>query len=134
MENSKFARPDSIIISFMTMRKIIGFLAVLLVPIVVLGSLLLGHTNEIKISVSAYYYSNMRDAMIGIICGIALFLFSYHGYSWQDALCSKLAGFFALCIAFFPTSATHDKGDIISILHYITSGVFFAILSFMSIQ
>jgi heme A synthase len=43
-----------------------------------------------------------------------------------------LAGLFALGIAFFPTSQSNDKSDIVSILHYTTSAIFFVILSFMS--
>ncbi|MET0395100.1 MAG: DUF998 domain-containing protein, partial [Chitinophagaceae bacterium] len=57
----------------------------------------------------------------------------YHGYKWYDSLSSKAAGIFALGIAFFPTSETSDKDDIISKLHYITAGCFFVVLSFMSI-
>ena len=125
--------PESIIISYLTMRKVIGFLGILLVPVLIIGSLLLDHTKEIKVSVSAYYYSHMRNVLVGVLCCISLFLFSYHGYSWKDSLASKLAGLFALGIAFFPTSETNDKHDPISILHYITAGIFFVILSYMSI-
>ena len=75
----------------------------------------------------------MRDELVGIICGVALFLLTYHGYTKRDSLASKLAGLFALGIAFFPTSATNDKADIVSKLHYITAGIFFVILSYMSI-
>lgn len=125
--------PDSVIISFLTLRKIVGLLGVSLVPVLVLGSFILDDTNHVQISVSAYYYTSMRNALVGIACGISLFLLSYHGYTWKDSLASKLAGLFELGIAFFPTSATNDKSDILSTLHYLTSGVFFAILSYMSI-
>src|SRR4051812_49263880 len=110
--------PDSLIISYMTLRKLVGLLSIGLIPILILGSFILDHTTKVQISVSAYYHTSMRDELEGIICGIALFLFSYHGYSRQDSLASKSAGFFALCIAFLPTSASADKTDIISILHY----------------
>ena len=125
--------PESIIISYLTMRRIIGFLGILLVPVLIIGSLLLDHTNEIKVSVSAYYYSHTRNVLVGTLCCISLFLFSYHGYSWKDSAASKLAGFFVLGIAFFPTSETNDKHDPISILHYVTAGIFFSILSYTSI-
>jgi hypothetical protein len=124
---------DTLVISYLTLRKCVGILGILLVPILIVGSFILDHTNVIQISVSAYYYTHMRNALVGTLCGISMFLFSYNGYSRQDAIASKLAGFFALCIAFIPTSNTTAKGDIMSILHYITSGIFFAILSYMSI-
>ncbi|MBE7174155.1 MAG: DUF998 domain-containing protein [Williamsia sp.] len=127
------ADPDSLIISYLTLRKVVGLLGVSLVPVMVLGSFLFDRTTYIQISVSAYYYTDMRNPMIGILCGIAMFLLSYHGYKWYDSLASKLAGVFALCIAFFPTSDTSSKEDIISKLHYLTAGLFFAILAGMSI-
>ena len=51
-----------------------------------------------------------------------MFLLAYRRYSKRDSIISKLAGFFAVCIAFFPTSATDDKSDPISIVHYVTAG------------
>jgi hypothetical protein len=125
--------PDSVIISYMTLRKIVGLLGISLPFVLVFGSFILDPTKQLQISVSAYYYTNMRDALVGIVCGVSLFLLAYHGYEWQDSLASKLAGLFALGIAFFPTSATHDKSDMISKLHYITAGIFFVLLSYMSI-
>lgn len=122
----------SLIISYFTLRKTIGFLAFFLPPALVLGSFILDHTRYIQVSMSAYYYTGVRNLLVGVVCGISLFLFCYHGYKWYDSLASKLAGLFALGIAFFPTSATNDKTDIISILHYVTSGIFLVILALMS--
>jgi hypothetical protein len=127
------ANPNNLIISYITLRKIIGWMGITLVPILVLGSFWLDHTSQIQVSVSAYYYTHMRNALVGIICGISLFLLSYHGYSWKDSLASKLAGIFSLGIAFFPTSETNNAKDIISTLHFITSGIFFIILAYMSL-
>ncbi|MCF6133535.1 hypothetical protein [Flavobacterium wongokense] len=134
MLNFKLKDPDSITITYMTMRKIIGFLAFLLVPTLVLGAFITDHSFVIRGSVSAYYYSGMRNALVGVICGISLFLVSYHGYTAKDSIASKFAGIFALGIAFFPTSEREVKNDIISIIHYITAGLFFCTLSYMSIK
>src|SRR5690242_7572757 len=123
--------PDSLVISYLTLRKMVGLLGISLIPVLVLGSFIFDHTNQIQVSVSAYYHTHMRNALVGIVCGISLFLLSYNGYTKLDAIASKLAGVFALGIAFLPTSTGDDKSDIISKLHYITSGIFFAILAFM---
>jgi hypothetical protein len=137
--NSGFANPlqkplpNNMIISYLTLRKAVGWLGVSLVPILVLGTFLIDHKTQIKTSASAYYYSSMRDEMTGIICGISLFLISYHGYDWLDSLASKLSGLFALGIAFFPTSSTNDKCDVISIIHYLSAAAFFITLSIISI-
>lgn len=128
----QLTNPDHLIISYFTLRKTIGFLAFLLAPALVFGSFILDHTKYIQVSMSAYYHTGVRNLLVGVVCGISLFLFCYHGYKWYDSLLSKLAGLFALGIAFFPTSPTNDKSDIISILHYVTSGIFLLILAFMS--
>lgn len=120
-------------ITYFTLRKIIGFLGFFLAPALVLGSFIIDHTWYIQVSMSAYYHTGMRNLLVGVICGISLFLFSYHGHKWYDSLASKLAGLFGLGIAFFPTSETNDKSDIISTLHYLTSAVFFVILALMSL-
>src|ERR1700741_510685 len=96
-------------ITYFTLRKIIGLLAFFLAPVLVFGTFILDHTHEVKVSMSAYYYTSMRNLFVGVICGISLFLFSYHGYKWYDSLASKSAGLFGLGIAFFRTSATNDK-------------------------
>jgi uncharacterized membrane protein len=119
-------------ITYITLRKIIGFLAFFLAPVLVFGTFILDHTHEVKVSMSAYYWTSMRNLFVGVICGISLFLFSYHGYKWYDSLASKLAGLFGLGIAFFRTSPSDDKTDILSILHYVTSGIFLVILALMS--
>jgi len=129
----KSSAPDSLIISYMTLRKLVGLLGISLVPVLVLGSLILDHPKYIQVSVSAYYHTRMGNALVGIVCGISLFLLSYNGYTRRDSIVSKLAGLFALGIAFFPTSAIDVKDDIFSKLHYLTSGIFFGLLSYMSI-
>lgn len=122
-----------LIISYLTLRKWVGFLGIALAPVLVIGSLLLDRPRQILVSISAYYYSGMRNEMEGVLCGISMFLLAYRGYSRRDSIVSKLAGLFALCIAFFPTSESDDKGDLISKVHYITAGIFFALLAYMSI-
>jgi hypothetical protein len=126
------------IISYLTLRKTVGFLGVSLVPVMVIGSLILDHLigNQpatIQTSVSAYYYTSMRNELEGIIFGIGMFLLCYHGYDRQDSIISKLAGLFGLCIALFPTSASTVKDDVVSKIHYITAGVFFALLAYTSL-
>ena len=121
------------IISYMTLRKILGLLGVSLVPVMIIGSVAIDHLNTVEVSVSAYYYTSMRNGLVGILCGMSLFLLSYHGNERIDSIASKLAGVFALGIAFFPTSPTGEKDDLVSIIHYVTSGIYFAILSYMSV-
>jgi hypothetical protein len=126
------------IISYLTLRKTIGVLGISLVPVLVIGSYLIDHLINgqpatIQTSVSAYYYTGMRNELEGILFGIGMFLLCYDGYDRQDSIVSKLAGLFGLCIALFPTSSTPEKGDIISVIHYVTAGIFFALLAYTSV-
>lgn len=121
------------IISYMALRKTVGLLALTLVPALILGSFILDPPPTVQISVSAYYYTSMRNVLEGVICGIAMFLMAYDGYTRADSIISKLAGLFALGIAFLPTSDTSSKGDLISILHYSSAAVFFTLLAYMSV-
>ena len=125
--------PDARIVSYQTFQKLIGVLGMGLAPILIIGTFLTDHSKIILPSVSAYYYSGMRDELVGIICGIAFFLSCYHGPWWVDSLLSKVAATAAFGIAFFATSATDDKSDILSKLHYISAGIFFAVLASMSL-
>ena len=121
----------------------LGLLGISLVPLLIIGTVAIDHTDHLEISVSAYYYTSMRNGLVGIICGMSLFLLAYNGYERADSVVSKLAGIFALGIAFLPTSPSIDpctleklsgeKTDLVSVLHYVTSGIFFALLSYMSI-
>jgi hypothetical protein len=135
-QSTPAARPW--IISYLTLRKTIGVLGISLVPVLVIGSFIIDHLINgqpaaIQTSVSAYYYTGMRNELEGILFGIGMFLLCNDGYDRQDSIISKLAGFFGLCIALFPTSPTSEKGDVISVIHYVTAGIFFALLAYTSV-
>jgi hypothetical protein len=117
----------------MALRRILGLLGISLVPLLIIGTIALDHTNQIEPSASHYYYTSMRNGFVGILCCISLFLLSYHGYERADYIVSKLAGIFALGIAFFPTAPVDGDENLISIMHFTCTGVFFALLSFMAI-
>ena len=54
---------SSLVISYMTLRKMVGYLGILLPVLVVIGGELIP-AGEIRDSVSAYYYSSMRDLFV----------------------------------------------------------------------
>ena len=60
-------------------------------------------------SISAYYYSGAVVAFVGLLVALALFLVTYRGFDnkwgWVDRLAARVAGFAALLVAFFPTTA-----------------------------
>jgi hypothetical protein len=128
------------LISYQNLRKSIGFLGITLPFILLLGNYFIDHCGLIQISISHYYHSIMRDVFVGIICGVALFMFAYYGYDKQDKIAAKIASFSAMGIAFFPTQAAENSlfcssrfvaiSDLSTKLHYFSAAVFFLTLSY----
>jgi hypothetical protein len=130
------------IISYMTLRKVVGWLGILL-P-VALGIFLYFFKNcsPVQNSISDYYYTRMGSLFVGTLCAVALFLFSYNGYEKKDGIASRIAGLFALGVAFFPTSPDQTavacsifnvKGNAtVNMIHFISATIFFLTLAYMS--
>lgn len=135
-------RSQSLIVSYLSMRRFIGFLGIVLPIIVVFGGFI---QNGIVVldSISNYYYTNMRDFFVGLLFGISLFLMSYSGYEKIDNIVGNLSGLFAMGIILFPVSMYCGKDvkvgiflindNISGIIHLIFSALFFLSLSFNSI-
>jgi magnesium-transporting ATPase (P-type) len=116
------------IYSYMTLRKAVGWIGILLPFVLMLGVLLVFKGDIILNTISLYYYSGMRDVFVGAICSIALFLFFYKGYDKWDNRAASLAGFFAVGIALFPT-VEQKPYNWVAIVHFICATSFFLILS-----
>ena len=92
---------NEFVISYLKLRKAIGWLGLLMPILVRLGAwwregIL---SNE---SVSAYYYTSMRDVFVGILAATGVFLFCYRGPDWQDNILTNIAGLCAIGIGLFP--------------------------------
>jgi hypothetical protein len=134
---------NSMVISYMTIRKVLGILGLLLPVIMVVGTLLFGDCSEIERSMSAYYYTVAGHVFIAIICAFALFLFTYKGKQKIDTVASNIAGMCALGIAFFPTTygilrtdcivLITESSSLISFIHFASAALFFIILALMSL-
>lgn len=95
---------DARIISFMTLRKAVGYLGALLPVGLWLGNLLLRHQAQLRPSVSDYYYTDVRNGFVGDLIAIGVFLLAYRGYDKWDVTATNAAGFFAIVVALFPTA------------------------------
>lgn len=128
------------IISYKHLRVVIGILAISITWICILGSLFFGK-EEIQTSISAYYYTNMRDFLEAVLMGVSAFLLCYMGYSLLDRMISMIAGLFGICIALFPCykdkiipiGIFQIQSNISDTIHLITASIFFGLLAFMSI-
>ncbi len=133
-------KSNCLTISYLTMRRILGILGIILPFILFIGGLIAG--KAIQESISSYYYTNLRDVFIGITCGLALFLISYKGYGNFDDIIATICGACALGVTLFPTFTGSDQAVIVGtfqisdhisgVIHFICAGLFFGILAFIS--
>jgi hypothetical protein len=134
--------------SYLFMRTMIGFMGLLLPIVLIAGdSLLIKGEESIRGSLSAYYYSGMRDVFVGSLWAIGIFLITYKVFENNlDNTLSLLAGLAAVVIALFPTKRPDGVAAIltplqdglgeatVSRVHYSAAAVFvlsLAIISFV---
>jgi hypothetical protein len=137
MKIKKYADSNT---SFYTLRLWIGILGLTLPFVVVIGGILQG-LGVIEGSISSYYYTNMRDYFVGLLCVIGLYLVVYKGYDNFDKLITNLSGVFSLGIILFPTSNSGKpdpvgifqlNSNISVIFHFLFASLFFLSLSYTS--
>ncbi len=131
-----------LIISYMTIRRVIGVVAIGL-PICVIAGGFIQDGHGIQGSISGYYYTNMRDVFVGMLSVVALFLMTYRGYDVIDDIVGNLSGVFALGMLVFPTSMYSGKvvrvgvflvdDDISGYIHLAFGALFFFSLAFFSL-
>lgn len=124
-------KENPMVISYLGLRKAVGILGIAFPVILVLGVFIIGKDDTFQKSISMYYHTHMRDAFVGILCAVALFLFSYTGYSWVDNLCGNLAAIFALGVAFCP--CPNPQFTIVGVIHLISALLFFLTLTYFSL-
>jgi hypothetical protein len=134
---------DSLVVSFLTIRRMVGLLGFTLPVMLIMLTFVFGACGEVQKSISHYYYTNVRDYFVGCLCAVALFLFSYKGYDKKENMLGKLGCLLALCVAFFPTSVdkndvsscikTQTDSNLYSIIHFGTASILFLLLAYYSL-
>lgn len=126
---------DARIISFMTLRKAVGYLGAGLPLGLWLGSLLLSHQAVLRPSVSDYYYTDVRNGFVGDLIAIGVFLLAYRGYDRWDVTATNAAGFFAIVVALLPTSPPDPSTKALWIgrVHLTSAALLFLTLAAISI-
>jgi len=142
MTTNEQKSPNPQLISYITLRKAVGILGITFPIVLILGSVVCCGCNEIQSSISAYYHTDMRNFFVGLLCAIALFLFTYTGYDSTDATAGNIGCIFALGVAFFPTSYSGPinsciteitENGIISTIHFTSAAGLFLTLAYFSI-
>jgi hypothetical protein len=89
------------VISYLALRRAIGWVGLLMPFAVRFGAVLLDgiHTND---SISAYYYTCMRDVFVASLVLIGSLMACYRSTIWYDNLITVTAGLSAIGMGLFP--------------------------------
>lgn len=141
--NFRSSQSEPAVLSFRTMRRLIGILGMLLPLLLLSWSVMLTSAHFLLDSISSYYHTAMRDSFVGLLCAVAFFLFAYHGYDILDLIAFKTAALAAVGVAFFPAYIKSPLNPYIFIapnvskltntVHYICAAIFFLTLAFVSL-
>jgi hypothetical protein len=136
IRNGMFATSSTqpLVRSYLFMRKGIGIIGVALPFVLIIGKIIL-ESPGISGSISAYYYSVMRDVFVGSLCATGIFLICYR-YDYLDDFVSTIAGICAIGVALFPTTPDVDatqRQTAIGLAHALFAACFFIILALMAI-
>ncbi|MCX8129520.1 MAG: DUF998 domain-containing protein [Clostridia bacterium] len=128
--------------SYLSLRRWIGILGILLPLINILGGWFISRI-PVQSTISSYYYTNMRDFFVGILCVVSLFLITYDGYNRFDQLITSVAGVFGLGVAIIPCRSEQFPMPEVGLLrlsmplsdtlHLICAVAFFTLLAIISI-
>jgi hypothetical protein len=131
----------SLIVSYLTLRKLIGILGILLPFVCLFGGSLIQNVRVMD-SISAYYHSNIRDLLVGLLVAVSLFLMTYKGYERRDTFVATVSGIAGLGIAIFPCASRVEPSSAVGLfqltppvagyLHFGSSALFFILLGINS--
>jgi hypothetical protein len=126
---------DTRLISYLTLRKFIGVIGILLPFALVIVHILIVQRAVMQGSMSGYYYTDVRGILVGSLCAIGVFLFAYRGYDLWDNILTNAAGVFAIGVALFPTAPVNPstRARDIGYVHFACAGLLFAVLAVIAL-
>ena len=107
-------------VSYLNLRRCIGVLGIALPFILRIGSAIFPPDPY---SVSAYYYSAMRNILVASLCVLGIFLLTYRGYDKLDSRITNVCGAATIGVALFPTSNPGFKPTWVGHVHPIVAGI-----------
>lgn len=122
--------------AYRQLQKAVGIIAVLLVPVLVVGNALWGD-GWLEGSISSYYYTPMRNVFVGSLCALAVFFLSYNYRPLPnfriDNLLSTAASAVTIGVALLPTTSNVGEASgtekAVGTAHLICAGALFVILA-----
>ena len=122
-----------LVMSYLGLRRAVGVVAVAL-PFVLLAGKLLIDGPGLPGSISAYYYTSMRNVLVGLLFMQGTFLLSYR-YDRRDTVAAAIAGVAVIGVALFPTQPMNPTPtDVaIGIVHLVCATTFFLTTAYFSL-
>ncbi|MFL6373785.1 MAG: DUF998 domain-containing protein [Pyrinomonadaceae bacterium] len=143
VDNSKDAQEQDaggssqLVLSYMGLRKVIGYIGVGLPFVLPIGWWLLPETHPSwPGSMSGYYWTSIGNVFVGTLCAIGVFLFSYCGYDRRDKIAGRLACVFAVGVAMFPVCPDANYTPVqktVGWVHLTCASLLFATLAYFSL-
>ncbi len=130
-QRTREKKKGALVLNYRSLRNAIGLIGAGFPIVLFVGAEIYGQWPE---SVSGYYFTPMRNVLVGALCAVGVFLMAYSGYNNLDRWITNLAGFFALGVAFCPTANPNFHPHWVSYLHHIFSSLMMIFLALMALQ
>jgi hypothetical protein len=121
-----------LVMSYMILRRVVGVIGLALPVALVAGHLLID-PDPLPPSISDYYYSDMRDLLIGSMWALAVFMASYRGHERKDDITGDITCISAILVSLFPVAPAQgasESAELIGYVHLTAAGVFFISLAY----
>jgi hypothetical protein len=96
------AEPSSLVSPHSRLRKVVGSIGIMLPLILIVGDWVSSRSSPPG-SISGYYYTNMRDVLVGGLCSLGICLLACRGAGKADRIIIAVAGSCVVLVAFCPT-------------------------------
>lgn len=132
MPTLKDETPRDQIITYLTLRVLIGAIGVLLPLLVFIGKLIAEGSAVLEFSISDYYDNGLAgDILVGVLFVLGFFLMSYKGPEPVDNRAANIGGIASLGVALFPT--TYCNSCWVHNLHFVFALALFSSFIFFSL-
>jgi len=118
--------------TYMNLRLGIALIGAALPLLLWIGGFLGGEKSLLG-SMSAYYYSHMRDVFVGFLVSIGVMLYLYKGFSTKENWALNLAGALAVGIAMVATAVPGGPRTLESRIHKTFAVMFFLCIAYVAI-
>ena len=118
------------VLTYLGVRIAVGVVGATL-PVVLFVSHFFFGDGSMPDSISAFYYTPMRNYLVGSLCAQGVFLFCYR-YAPRDNWLSTLAGVLVIVVALSPTAAAGAPTTVWNVAHGVAAGGFYLILAYFS--